>query len=59
ALGGKGSVGTLYWAGYFNTSIFADPTEELIGIIYLQTHDDTSFLIPNEFKSLVFHSLIN
>ena len=59
ALGGKGSVGTLYWAGYFNTSIFADPTEELIGIIYLQTHDDTSYLISNEFKSLVFHSLIN
>ena len=59
ALGGKGSVGTLYWAGYFNTSIFADPTEELIGIIYLQTRDDTSYLISNEFKSLVFHSLIN
>ena len=59
ALGGKGSAGTLYWAGYFNTSYFADPEEELIGIIYLQTYDYTSFLIPNQFKALVFHSLIN
>jgi len=58
ALGGKGSAGTLYWAGYFNTSYFADPVEELIGIIYLQTYDYTSYLIPNEFKALVFHSLI-
>ena len=59
ALGGKGSAGTLYWAGIFNTSYFADPEEELIGIIYLQTYDYTSFLIPNQFKALVFHSLIN
>ena len=59
ALGGKGSAGTLYWAGYFNTSYFADPEEELIGIIYLQTYDYTSFLIPPQFKALVFHSLIN
>jgi len=59
ALGGKGSAGTLYWAGYFNTSYFADPEEELIGIIYLQTYDYTSFLISNQFKALVFHSLIN
>jgi len=59
ALGGKGSIGTVTWGGYFNTFYFADPTEELIGIIYLQTHDDTSYLISNEFKSLVFHSLIN
>ena len=59
ALGGKGSIGTITWGGYFNTFYFADPTEELIGIIYLQIHDDTSYLISNEFKSLVFHSLIN
>ena len=59
ALGGKGSIGTITWGGYFNTFYFADPTEELIGVIYLQTYDYTSYLIPNEFKSLVFHSLIN
>ena len=58
AHGGKGSAGTLYWAGYFNSSYFADPVEELIGVIYLQTYDYTSYLIPNEFKALVFHSLI-
>jgi CubicO group peptidase (beta-lactamase class C family) len=59
ALGGKGSIGTITWGGYFNTFYFADPVEELIGIIYMQTQGDNSFLISNKFKSLVFHSLIN
>ena len=59
ALGGKGSARTLYWSGYFHTHFFVDPVDKLIGIIYLQTYDYTSYLIPNEFKALVFHSLIN
>ena len=59
ALGGKGSTGTFYWGGYFNTYFFADPVEELIGIIYMQTQGDNSFLISNKFKSSVFQSLIN
>lgn len=36
-LGGQGSVGTFDWGGYFNTQYFADPKEQMIGIILKQT----------------------
>lgn len=35
--GGEGSIGTFQWGGYFNTQYFADPKEELIGILMKQT----------------------
>jgi len=35
--GAHGSAGTFYWGGYFNTSYFADPKEETIGILMKQT----------------------
>jgi len=35
--GGRGSEGTFDWGGYFNTQYFADPKEQLIGIIMKQT----------------------
>ncbi len=35
--GGHGSEGTFDWGGYFNTQYFADPKEQLIGIIMKQT----------------------
>ncbi|MEQ9437593.1 MAG: serine hydrolase domain-containing protein [Cyclobacteriaceae bacterium] len=45
--GGQGSTGTFDWGGYFNTSYFADPEEELIGILMKQTQnlpsDDTGW----------------
>ncbi len=45
-LGGSGSEGTFEWGGYFNTQYFADPKENLIGILMKQTqrtkNDDTS-----------------
>ena len=36
-LGGRGSVGTFSWGGYFNTQYFADPVEQIIGILMKQT----------------------
>jgi CubicO group peptidase (beta-lactamase class C family) len=42
ALGGQGSAGTFYWGGYFNTQGFADPEEELVGILLKQTQGTTS-----------------
>ncbi|MEM9675660.1 MAG: serine hydrolase domain-containing protein [Bacteroidota bacterium] len=45
--GGQGSAGTFDWGGYFNTQYFADPQEELIGILMKQTRgnngDDTGW----------------
>ncbi len=37
--GGRGSKGTLYWGGYYNTSYFADPNDKFIGIIFKQTQN--------------------
>lgn len=45
ARGGTGSAGSFGWGGYFNTQYFADPQENLIGILMKQTlrqdRDDT------------------
>ncbi len=37
--GGSGNEGTFRWGGYFNTSYFADPKEDVIGILMKQTQD--------------------
>lgn len=37
--GGRGSIGTFGWGGYFNTQYFVDPKEETIGIIMKQTQE--------------------
>ncbi len=37
--GGRGSIGTFNWGGYFNTQYFADPKENIIGILMKQTQD--------------------
>lgn len=46
-MGGRGSIGTFDWGGYFNTQYFADPKEETIGILMKQTQetgpDDTGW----------------
>ena len=48
AIGGRGSVGTFGWGGYFNTQGFADPKEKIIGILLKQTRgpvsDDTGWM---------------
>jgi len=36
-MGGRGSLGTFTWGGYFNTQYFADPKEKIIGILMKQT----------------------
>ena len=51
-LGGQGSAGTFNWGGYFNTQYFADPKEELIGIILKQTQK-TSDATSWKFQLLV------
>ncbi|MCW5559913.1 MAG: serine hydrolase, partial [Verrucomicrobiae bacterium] len=56
ARGGEGSSGTFDWGGYFNTQYFADPKEQLIGILMKQTQggdDDTGW----RFRLLVGQSV--
>lgn len=53
AEGGNGSEGSFWWGGYFNTNYFADPKEDIIGVIMKQTqrtgNDNTTW----RFKLLV------
>ncbi|KAA2218912.1 serine hydrolase domain-containing protein [Maribacter flavus] len=55
--GGEGSEGTFSWGGYFNTQYFADPKENIIGIIMKQTqgpvNDDTGW----KFRQMVFTAI--
>ncbi|MEH6679050.1 MAG: serine hydrolase domain-containing protein [Sediminicola sp.] len=52
-MGGKGSIGTFEWGGYFNTQYFADPQEKLIGILMKQTQKTDSDNTSWKFKLLV------
>lgn len=40
--GGVGSEGTFEWGGYFNTHYWADPRENMIGILMKQTQGEES-----------------
>lgn len=52
-MGGKGSLGTFDWGGYFNTQYFADPQENIIGILMKQTQGKTSDETGWKFRQLV------
>jgi len=57
AQGGRGSVGTFDWGGYFNTQYFADPVENVIGILMKQTQDTPSDETSWKFRQLVFQAI--
>ena len=57
--GGQGSEGTFDWGGYFNTQYFADPKENIIGVLMKQTqgplNDDTAW----KFRQMVFAAVVD
>ncbi|QXD25988.1 beta-lactamase family protein [Opitutia bacterium ISCC 51] len=55
--GGEGSEGTFSWGGYFNSSYFADPNEQVLGVILKQTRGPTSDKTGWQFKQLVFQAI--
>ncbi|PHN03958.1 serine hydrolase domain-containing protein [Flavilitoribacter nigricans] len=57
--GGSGSVGTFDWGGYFNTQYFADPQEDIIGIIMKQTRGPVSDQTGWKFRLLVGQAVDN
>jgi CubicO group peptidase (beta-lactamase class C family) len=55
--GGQGSEDSFTWGGYFNTNYFADPKEQIIGVIMKQTqrvNDDNN---SGKFRALVMQSI--
>ncbi|MEP6261897.1 MAG: serine hydrolase domain-containing protein [Gillisia sp.] len=59
ANGGEGSAGTFDWGGYFNTQYFADPSENIVGILMKQTQGNTNDQTAWKFRQMVFASLEN
>lgn len=57
AQGGRGSVGTFDWGGYFNTQYFADPVEKVIGILMKQTREIPMDETGWKFRQLVFQAI--
>jgi CubicO group peptidase (beta-lactamase class C family) len=56
-LGGSGSEGTFDWGGYFNTQYFADPEEEVIGILMKQTQNKWDENTGWKFRQMTFASV--
>ena len=55
--GGNGSEGSFSWGGYFNTQYFADPKEQVIGILLKQTQNIQSDQTGWKFPLLVIQSI--
>jgi CubicO group peptidase (beta-lactamase class C family) len=58
-LGGEGSSGTFDWGGYFNTQYFADPKEQIIGILMKQTQGKVDDQTSWKFRQMVFAAVDN
>ena len=56
-LGGEGSTGTFDWGGYFNTQYFADPKEQIIGILMKQTQGTSADQTSWKFRQMVYASV--
>lgn len=55
--GGRGSRGTFDWGGYFNTQYFADPKEQVVGVLMKQTQGNVSDDTGDRFRRLVFQAI--
>lgn len=53
-LGAEGSSGTFDWGGYFNTQYFADPKEQIIGVLMKQTQGKVDDQTSWKFRQMVF-----
>ncbi len=51
------SEGTFAWGGFFGTTYWADPKENLIGEIYLQQTPLTHWEVSGKFKTMVYAAL--
>jgi CubicO group peptidase (beta-lactamase class C family) len=55
--GGNSSEGSFDWGGYFNTQYFADPKENIIGILMKQTQGPVNDETGWKFRQLVGQSI--
>ena len=59
AKGGMGSENLFTWGGYFNTNYFADPKEQIIGVIMKQTQKVNDNNNSGRFRAMVMQAVDN
>ena len=57
--GELGSVGTYGWGGFWYTTFFVDPTEQMIGICMAQLHPDGEATLNKRFKTLAYQAIVD
>ena len=57
AHGGLGGLNTFSGGGYFNTKFFADPNEQLLGMIFKQTRGQKGDQTTDKFMQLTFAAI--
>jgi CubicO group peptidase (beta-lactamase class C family) len=53
----KGSAGTYYWGGFFSTTFWIDPQEDLIGLFMTQVRPFSPHKILDQFRVLTYQAL--
>lgn len=53
------SIGSFSWGGAFNTAYWADPTEDLIGVIYTNIYNTAHRNLGERFKVLVYQAIVD
>lgn len=48
------SIGSYSWGGFFNTTFWIDPQEELIAILFLQMYPFADWQIKTEFEEIIY-----
>ena len=57
--GEPGSVGTLSWSGIYGTMFWADPEEQMIGIVMLQRFPTAGLAIAERFRAITYGAVID
>jgi CubicO group peptidase (beta-lactamase class C family) len=52
-----GSAGTYYWGGFFSTTFWIDPKEDLIGILMTQFRPFSPYSILKQFRVLTYQAV--
>jgi CubicO group peptidase (beta-lactamase class C family) len=52
------SPGNFWWSGYFSTSFWIDPVEDLVAVLMTQKHPDSHGEIHDKFKVLTYQAIV-
>jgi CubicO group peptidase (beta-lactamase class C family) len=57
--GEPGSVGTLSWSGIYGTMFWADPEEQMIGIVMLQRFPTAGLDVAERFRAITYGAVVD